>query len=50
MCKSSLVWFTPSNRLETTLGSSEYSGRTLMSAGSAEIWEKIHQEGERERA
>ena len=38
MCKSSRVWFTPSRRFWTTRGSLEYSGRTLMSAGSAEIW------------
>ena len=38
MCRSSRVRFTPSSRFCTTRGSSEYSGRTLMSLGSAEIW------------
>ena len=38
MCRSSLVWLTPSRRLDTTRGSLLYSGSTLISAGSAEIW------------
>ena len=33
-----LVLFTPSIRLDTTRGSFLYSGSTLMSAGSADIW------------
>ena len=37
MCRSSLVMLALSRRLVTTRGSPEYSGRTLMSAGSADI-------------